>query len=121
MPDPRHLLGVRGEEAAARWLVTRGWVVLARRWRASDGELDLVCRDPDGMLVGVEVKLRSTGRAGAGAESVDARRVVRLRHVLATYAATRNEPATGLRLDLVTLTREGSAWRLVHQRSLDGW
>jgi putative endonuclease len=127
--DPRHQLGRRAEEAVAAWLAARGWRVLERRWGSPAGELDLVCRDPAGALVGVEVKLRSTGRAGTGVETLDRRRLGRLRAALATYARTASRPAAGtrlrpteLRLDLVTLAPEGDGrWRVRRLQGIDGW
>ncbi len=121
MPDPRHQLGLRGERRAAAWLSARGWTVLERRWRGEGGELDLVCLDPGGVLVAVEVKVRSTGRSGSAEESLDARRVGRLRRTLAGYAAERRLRVAILRIDAVTLTREGRAWRLAHHPAVDGW
>lgn len=120
MSDPRHVLGLRAEEAAARWLTGRGWSVIDRRWRGTHGELDLVCRDRDGLLVGVEVKVRTTGRCGSGVESVDRRRLHRLRRALAEYAAGRAR-GCDVRLDLVTLSPKGLGWRLRHYRGVDAW
>lgn len=105
----------------AAWLTAQGWSVLERRWRCPAGEIDLVCRDRAGLLVGVEVKLRSTGRAGTGAESIDARRLRRLRAVLAAYARGAL-PAAGLRVDLVTVTPEADGrWRVRRLPAIDGW
>ncbi len=57
--DPRHELGRRGEQAAAKHLRRRGWKVLYRNFRAPDGgEVDLICRDGVA-LVFAEVKTRS--------------------------------------------------------------
>lgn len=121
MADPRHELGQRAEEAVAAWLAADGWTVLERRWRCPAGELDLVCTDPAGVLVGVEVKVRSTGRAGTATESVDPRRLARLRAALATYARAAT-PAFGLRLDLVTLAPEGGGrWRVRRLSAIDAW
>lgn len=120
MPDPRHQLGLLAESAAARWLTQHGWQVVERRWRGPHGELDLVCRDADGWLVGVEVKLRSSGRSGSGAESVDRRRVARLRRTIAAYAVD-HQTASPMRLDLVTLGRDPAGWRLRHYRGIDAW
>jgi putative endonuclease len=107
--------------AVATWLAAQGWNVLERRWRCPAGEIDLVCRDRAGTLVGVEVKLRSTGRAGTGAESIDARRLGRLRAVIATYARL-GSPAAGLRVDLVTVTPEADGrWRVRRLPAIDGW
>jgi putative endonuclease len=124
MPDPRHALGLRGEEAVAGWLTGRGWTPLARRWRCPSGELDLVLLDPDGALVGVEVKVRRSHRSGLPVESVDARRIARLRATLATFART--APAGGgftyLRVDLVTLTPVADGrWRLDRLPGIDAW
>jgi putative endonuclease len=121
MADPRHQLGRRAEDAVAAWLVRRGWVVLARCWRSSRGELDLVCVDDRRTLVAVEVKLRRTGRAGTGAEALDRRRLVRLRHALAEYAVRSETPWSDLRIDLVTATPADGAWRLSRMAAVDQW
>lgn len=123
MPDPRHALGLRGEAAVSRWLRARGWTLLARRWRCPSGELDLVLRDPEGTLVGVEVKVRGSARTGHPLESIDARRVARLRSTLAAYArGSTHGRGAALRIDLVTLTPAGAGrWRLSRLPQIDGW
>jgi putative endonuclease len=117
MGDPRHLLGLAAENAAARWLDACGWRVLARRCRSPDGgEVDLVALDPDGALVAIEVRARRTSRAGAAGLSVDGRRVARLRRTLATIGAVSGTPHRALRVDLVTaepVDGGAGAWRLV--------
>ena len=123
MPDPRHLLGRRGEEMAAEWLVSRGWTILARRWRAVGGELDLVATDPNGVLVAVEVKLRRTPRTGIPADSVDRRRLIRLRAALGHFRAMEGEGIRReQRIDLVAISRQpDGCWRLAHHPAIDGW
>jgi putative endonuclease len=102
-------------------LVGKGWQVLARRWRTTSGELDLVCRDDGGTLVGVEVKLRRSERTGAAIEALDHRRLGRLRHALADYARQHLVGRMGLRIDLVTLTPAVGGWRLAWMRGVDSW
>ena len=51
------VLGRRGEEAAVRLLLAKGYTILARNWRVRSGELDIVARDGR-TLVFVEVKTR---------------------------------------------------------------
>lgn len=122
MPDPRHVLGQRGEQIAAAWLASRGWRVLARRWRTSAGELDLVAIDPAGALVAVEVKLRGSSRAGQPAEAVDRRRLLRIRAALAQFRELEAVTGWELRIDLVAITRAGDgSWRLQHQPAIDRW
>lgn len=125
MADPRHSLGRWAEDAAARWLTELGWRILARRWRVAEGELDLVALDADGTLVGVEVRARTLLHTGSASESVDARRVRRLRRALARYALEVAPPHAGTRLDLVSLGRErtdaGPRWRATRLEAIDGW
>ncbi len=57
MPDLRKKLGDFGEQAAAAHLLKQGYALLARKWRSTGGELDLVMRD-GAELVFVEVRTR---------------------------------------------------------------
>ncbi len=123
MADPRHLLGSRAEELVARWLESRGWQLQARRWRSTNGELDLVLLEPGGVLVGVEVRLRRNDRAGSPLESVTQRHLQRLRATLGAYARQYATPATGLRLDLVAVqpSRHSGHWVLRRLAGIDSW
>ncbi|MCS6971540.1 MAG: YraN family protein [Leptospiraceae bacterium] len=51
-------IGKSGEELAARFARLCGLVVLSRNDRRFGGEIDLLCRDRNGSLVILEVKLR---------------------------------------------------------------
>ena len=52
------LIGRCGEDEAVRHLQAAGYVVLGRNWRCELGEIDIVARDGD-VLVICEVKTRS--------------------------------------------------------------
>lgn len=47
--------GLRAEDVVARDFGRRGMAVLAQRWRGRAGELDMIVRSPEGLIV-VEVK-----------------------------------------------------------------
>lgn len=122
MAAPQQRLGRRAEAATASWLTAHGWHVLERRWRSPSGEIDLVCVDPGGILVGVEVKLRRTSRAGGPADALDGRRVTRLRRTLADFAGQHGSAVPGLRIDLVSVTpADGGVWRLARWPGIDAW
>ena len=121
MTDPRHALGLRTEAIVAERLRALGWRIKARRWKVSEGELDLVAVDPAGTLVGVEVRGRRSGRSGNALESVDLRRVGRLRAALVRYAVSEPVPHRGLRVDLVAVDRTASGWRMTRHVGIDGW
>ena len=106
----RPAVGRRGEDIVARYLDDRGWRVLDRNWRPGAGlrgELDLVALEPAAgrapTLVVVEVKTRTTLRAGPPAASVGAGKLARLRILAAAWAARHPVAHGGLRLDVVSV------------------
>ena len=66
----RAVLGRSAEDIAADFLAERGLTVLLRNYRRRSGEIDLVARDGD-VLVIAEVRTRSTDEFGGAAASVD--------------------------------------------------
>ncbi len=84
---PAHLeLGRAGERAAARHLESLGWRVIGAGFLARRGEIDLVCRDGD-RLVLVEVKTRASDRYGSPALAVGYRKRRTLAAAAAEYRA----------------------------------
>ncbi|HYM66937.1 MAG TPA: YraN family protein [Patescibacteria group bacterium] len=79
-------LGKAGEKAAAEVLRRRGYRVIGAGFRARRGELDLVCRRGDDLVV-VEVKTRTTGVYGTPVEAVGSRKRQALRSAAAEYRA----------------------------------
>ncbi|MFT5478978.1 MAG: putative endonuclease, partial [Planctomycetota bacterium] len=111
-------LGLAGEELGARWLVSRGWRVVARRQRTPMAEIDLVARMGD-QLVCVEVKTgRIRGRSRAGpadpaalawrpGERLSARSLARQRRAGEYLArAWGREKLRGGRVDLIEVLLE---------------
>ena len=67
--NARQLFGRAAEDAAARYLVHRGWRLLGRNVRIGRGELDIVARRGR-VLAFVEVKARRTHACGAPEDAV---------------------------------------------------
>ena len=74
----RVMRGRTGEQVAASFLIDRGYRVLAKNQRTPMGELDLVCRTGEGVVV-VEVKARSGDQCGSALEAIGPRKARRLR------------------------------------------
>lgn len=52
-------IGELGEKLTSQWLMTQGWVILARRWRCRWGEIDIIAQSNSGEAIAfVEVKTR---------------------------------------------------------------
>lgn len=65
--------GIRGEWAALAWLLVRGYRVLARNYRMSNGEIDLIAARR-GVIAFVEVKSRPQIDAARTAITFEKRR-----------------------------------------------
>lgn len=103
MTASRQQLGLRGEEAAAAWYLRRGFVVLSRRWRCRDGEIDLVL-SAGSTVVFCEVKARSSDRFGTGAEAVTWRKQQRLRRLATRWLAENGGGYDAIRFDVAAVT-----------------
>lgn len=112
-------LGRRGEDLAARWVTEQGWQVLERNWRGEGGELDLVARDGDDLVV-VEVKTRSGTAFGTPVEAVTPAKVIRLRRLTAGWLAEHQVRPAAVRLDVIgILWPRGGKPELVHLSGVD--
>jgi putative endonuclease len=104
-----HAIGRYGESLAARHLVADdGLAIVARNWRISDdslrGELDLVARGADGMLVVVEVKTRRDAhRFGGALAALSPRQGQRLRSLTAAFLRQAQFRVAAIRLDVVAI------------------
>ncbi len=97
-------LGAYGEQVAAAHLVAEGMTVLDRNWRCPQGEIDIVARDGD-VLVVCEVKTRSSIALGHPLEAVTARKAARLRRLAAAWIRERRVHPAEVRIDLVGVLR----------------
>ncbi|MFI8364777.1 YraN family protein [Streptomyces sp. NPDC085612] len=106
----RQALGRYGEDLAARRLTEAGMSVIARNWRCRGGEIDIVARDGDALVV-CEVKTRRAGDFEPPMAAVRPAKTERLRHLAARWLADHGGPPPGgVRIDLVgvLLPRRGA-------------
>lgn len=101
---PRLALGEYGERLAARHLVDQGLVVLDRNWRCGAGEIDLVLREGD-VLVVCEVKTRTSDVCGSPHEAVTDDKLARLKLLGALWAEAHGVRPSETRIDLVAVHR----------------
>lgn len=111
-------LGRYGEDVAARHLAEQGIVVLERNWRCDAGEIDIVGRDGQ-VLVICEVKTRSGVGYGTPLEAVTPRKVARLRRLAARWLAEREVHPAAVRFDVVGVLAAGTgAAQVEHVRGV---
>ena len=71
MEDSRKETGRRGEQLACDYLENKGHRIVARNWRASHKEVDIISLSPGGVLHIVEVKTRTEPVAAPPELNVD--------------------------------------------------
>jgi len=98
--------GRRAETYAALWLNAKSYRVLARQWRTSQGEVDLIARRGR-LLVAVAVKTRANATLAIEAVSPRQRRRI-ARAALAYLARLPDATKLSLRFDVVLVV----PWRL---------
>lgn len=116
--NQRQRLGAQGEQAAADYLSAHGYTILERNWRCKTGELDLVVTDPDGFVLAVEVKTRSTTNYGTGFEAITASKYRRLQRLLLLWGQARGRYIGILRIDVIEVYPQAVGFRCEHHQQV---
>ena len=98
--NPRITLGRYGEDLAATHLVEQGMVIIARNFRCNAGEIDIIARDGE-VLVVCEVKTRRRTMQGQPLEAITTRKMRTLRAVLLHWLAENAVYAPHIRFDAI--------------------
>ncbi|GGO93733.1 YraN family protein [Wenjunlia tyrosinilytica] len=117
--NARAALGRYGERVAGRWLADRGMTVLERNWRCRYGEIDIIARDGD-TIVMCEVKTRSGGGYQHPLAAVGQVKTDRLRLLAERWLTEHGgAPPGGVRIDVVgVLRRRRGAAAVEHVRGV---
>lgn len=109
----RQALGRVGEAAAVELLLRRGYTIVARNFRTSFGEIDLIA-EHRGTTVFVEVKTRTTDAYGAPFDAVTPLKQRRLTRLATYYLKGRQRLNAPARFDAVaaTVTPDGHVERV---------
>ena len=100
----KQLIGQAAENIAADFLRAQGLEILERNYLRRLGELDIVARDHD-VLVIAEVRTRSSDRYGGAAASVDPRKQQRLIRTASQLLQQRKDLAQlRVRFDVVVVS-----------------
>lgn len=94
--------GAQSEQRARDYLVAQGLAEVARNYRCRFGELDLIMRDRNDLVI-VEVRYRRSDTYGSALESITARKQSRIIAATHCYLAANPHPAA-IRFDVVALS-----------------
>jgi len=104
--------GDAAEDAALHHLQRAGLTLLARNYRTpgrGGGEIDLIMRDPDGTLLFVEVRQRTSSGHGGAAASVSATKQRRIVFAARHYLMRLRQPPP-CRFDVVVVEAGAVQW-----------
>ncbi|WP_307980378.1 YraN family protein [uncultured Senegalimassilia sp.] len=101
-------LGRLGEDVAARYLVSRGYEIIARNWTCQAGEADIIARDDD-ILVFAEVKTRSSTEKGFPSEAVDSKKRGKYLKIAELFASRYDVQDLQVRFDVMSLVVTNNA------------
>ena len=102
-------LGENGEQFVADYLTKIGYQIMSRNWRVREGELDIVARDQNGLIIFVEVKTRTSIAFGDPLESIDQKKLFRIQKLALAWLATNLRLGNPYRIDSagVIISRSG--------------
>ncbi len=98
----RKLLGDRGERAAVRFLKQLGYRIIAKQYRNSYGEVDIIAQDGK-VVVFVEVKTRTSTNDGQPFEAVDVRKQEKITRVALAWLKQYGRLEQPARFDVVSI------------------
>jgi len=100
--DDRHKRGLAGEEQAIQYLLSRGWHVLAHRFRVGHKEIDLIARQGN-LVAFIEVKARRGTAFGSPLEAVTGAKRRELVKAARVWVDRHGRPADVYRFDCIAL------------------
>jgi putative endonuclease len=100
------LLGKLGEEAAANYLMSHGYRIITRNFKARYAELDIIAIDSN-TVVFVEVKTRTGNSFGLPQEAITPKKLYSLKRSLEYYMLLHPELPQSLRIDVVAVKVTG--------------
>jgi len=100
-------LGRYGEDLAVEFLRRQGLTIIARNWRCSAGELDVIAREGSALVI-CEVKTRRSAAYGTPAEAVGARKLRRLRELALHWLDEQQVHVPEIRFDVIGIIQPPS-------------
>ncbi len=107
-----NLLGKKGEDIAAAYLIKNGYHILERSWKYKYLELDIIATY-DNRLVVVEVKTRSQSQHADPDDTVSKKKLLQIYECTDIYMELKGI-SSEVRYDLITIIDHGDTHTLEH-------
>lgn len=100
MKEARQLLGSTGEDQALQFLVSKGFRLVKRNLKLFCGEIDLLMRDRNDLVI-IEVKTKSSQDFGLAVDMITLKKKRKLLQL--AKALWQKFPAKSIRIDVVAI------------------
>ncbi len=104
MSKHRKAFGQWGEDAAADYLIEKGYAIVARNYRSEYGEIDLVAERAQ-VLAFVEVKTRSSQNYGLPEEAITEQKAEHMLAAAQDYMQVHPEWGGDWRIDVIAVLK----------------
>jgi len=111
MFEGNRAVGLRGEDATARFLYRKGYVIIGRNVRTFVGEIDIVAKK-NSFIIFVEVKARKTASLGPPYISVTEKKKRKLIQCAQCYLKMKGITDTPWSIDVVSIELDESGRHL---------
>jgi len=105
-------LGKEGEKQAINFLIKKGYKILSKNYRFQKFEIDIIATC-NNILVGIEVKTRSTNHFGNPEGFVKPEQIKRIVKAM-DYYINDNKLENEVRFDIISITKNKSAYTIKH-------
>lgn len=105
-------LGIRGEQAAADFMINGGYKILKRNWRMHRHEIDIVAEDKE-YIVFVEVKTRTSRQWGNPEDFIGKTKIRRIVEAADLYLQL-NDIDKPARFDIISAVWDGEVFEIEH-------
>lgn len=119
MEKYKKTIGRFGEDLAEKFLLKRGYKIIARNLKIGRNELDIIALINEEMVF-VEVKTLASGRIGPANEALKGRQIKNLKRAMSVYAWECRHNQEKIRLDFISidLNRRDKTAKLKHYKDI---
>lgn len=111
-------LGQLGEKLAKKFLEERDYKIICQNFKSRQGEIDIIAKDKDQIMVFVEVKTRTSLEFGNPSEAVNS---IKKEHILKTakyFLYSNNIKEAGIRFDVIEVFIYKGRYRVNHIKQI---
>jgi putative endonuclease len=112
------ILGAKGEELVANYLISHGYKIVDRNWRIKDGEIDLIALNGLGQITFVEVKTRSNQNFGHPLEAISKSKALRLQRLALSWLVQNKRFGENYEIDCASVLILNEKFEIDYRRNV---